>query len=70
VATALRIFIGVAVGLLFVCAFVASCSYKVTDKKLARIRYFNDKARAGENNTLTIAEQVEKDMLITELCGK
>lgn len=70
VATALRIFIGVAVGLLFVCAFIASCAYKVTDKKLARIRYFNDKTRAGQGHTLTIAEQVEKDMLISELCGK
>lgn len=70
VATALRIFIGVMVGVLFVTAFIASCSYKVTDKKLSRIRYFNDKARAGELDTLNLAEQVERDMLITELCGK
>ena len=41
VATALRIFIGVMVGVLFVTAFIASCSYKVTDKKLSRIRYFS-----------------------------
>ncbi len=70
VATALRIFIGVMVGVLFIVAFISSMCYRVTDKKLQRIRYFNDKNRAGENDTLTIAEQVEKEMLITELCGK
>ena len=58
------------VGVLFVTAFIASCLYKVTDKKISRIRYFNDKARAGELDTLNLAEQVERDMLITELCGK
>ncbi len=69
VATALRIFIGVTVCVLFICAFTASCFYKVTDKKLSRIRYFNDKARAGELDSLTIAEKVERQDLIKELCG-
>ncbi len=69
VATALRIFIGIAVGVLFLIAFAASCFYKVTDKKLSRIRYFNDKVREGALDSLTLAEQIEREKLVEELCG-
>lgn len=70
VAPALRIFIGVVVCILFVAAFFISLKYKVTDKKLQRVRYFNDKLREGQLDSLTIAEQVEREDLIKELCGK
>ena len=46
----------------------ASFKYTVTTKKLIRIRYFNDKTKAGE--PLTDEELLEKEKLIHDLYGK
>lgn len=66
---AVRILLGGGVTLLIVLAFVSSLMYKITDKKLARVRYFLDKQRAGENDTLTSEEKAERYALIDELAG-
>ncbi len=48
--------------------FIASIRYKVTSKKLSRIRYYLDKAREGnDENVLTEEEIKEKQELIKEL---
>lgn len=65
----IRLLLGISVFVLVVVAFIASMKYKVTDAKLLRIRYFNDKARAGENDTLTEEEKKEKEALIKHLAG-
>ena len=41
--------------------------YKITDKKLARVRYYLDVQRAGNNDTLTEEEQAEREALLNEL---
>lgn len=63
---AIRILMGVSVLLLISLAFYASMRYKVTNKKLDRIRYFNDAAK--ENKVLSDEEAAEKQKLIKELC--
>ncbi|MDR3294163.1 MAG: MFS transporter [Clostridiales bacterium] len=64
---AIRIMMGVSVVILLSAAYYASVKYTVTDSKLARVRYFNDRARCGENALLTAEEQQEKDKLLKEL---
>jgi oligogalacturonide transporter len=65
----IRLLLGISVFVLIVIAFIFSIKYKVTDAKLKRIRYFNEKTRAGENDTLTPEELKEKESLIKELAG-
>src|SRR5699024_5089927 len=49
VLTAIRVLLAVAVTLLLTIGFIASILYRVNDKRLSRIRYFNDKrAQVGE----------------------
>ncbi|MDD3946748.1 MAG: MFS transporter [Clostridia bacterium] len=62
---AIRIMLGVSVTLFLIMGFYASLKYKVNNKKLQRIRYFNEMNRADEE--LTEEEQEEKTALIREL---
>lgn len=62
---AIRIMLGVSVTLFLIMGFYASFRYKVTNKKLDRIRFFNEKSRS--NGTLSEAELQEKEALIREL---
>lgn len=63
---AIRIMLGVSVTLLISLGIFASLKYKVTDRKLKRIRYLNDKIRVGEE-PLTAEEEEEKAALLKEL---
>lgn len=67
VTLAIRILFGIIVVVMISLAIWASLKYKVTDKKLTRIKYFLEKQRAGENDMLTDEEKAEKDALIKEL---
>ena len=67
VTLAIRIMLGVIVVVMISIAIWASLKYKVTDQKLTRIKYFLEKQRAGENDTLTQEEKEEKEALIKEL---
>ena len=67
VTLAIRILFGVVVVVMISLAIWASLKYKVTDQKLTRIKYFLEKQRAGENDTLTDEEKAEKEALIKEL---
>ncbi|MDR2090217.1 MAG: MFS transporter [Clostridiales bacterium] len=62
---AIRLLLGISVVVLLSLAFAASMKYKVTDKKLARVRLFNEKNRGGIS--LTAEEQAEKEALLKEL---
>lgn len=64
---AIRIVLGVSSVILLAVAFWASMKYKVTDKKLARVRYFNEHQRQGTLSTLRPAELKERESLIAEL---
>ena len=50
-------------------AFAAAWYYKITDKKLERVRYFLEKHRAGEDGALTEEELAERDELVATLAG-
>ena len=67
VTVAIRVMFAVAVLVMISIGIWASVKYKVTDKKLARIKYFLEKQRAGENDTLTEEEKAEKQALLEEL---
>ena len=67
VTVAIRVMFAVAVLVMISIGIWASVKYKVTDKKLARIKYFLEKQRAGENDTLTEEEQAERQALLEEL---
>ncbi len=64
---AIRILFGIVVVVMISLAIWASLKYKVTDQKLTRIKYYLEKQRAGENDTLTDEEKAEKEALIKEL---
>lgn len=65
----IRLLLGISVLILVIVSFVASMQYKVTNEKLKRIRYFNEKTSNGENDTLTEEEKKEKYDLIKKLAG-
>lgn len=67
VTLAIRILFGAVVVVMISLAIWASFQYKVTDKKLMRIKYFLEKQRAGENDTLTDEEKAERETLLKEL---
>jgi Na+/melibiose symporter-like transporter len=52
--------------ILLILAFISSLKYRVTDKKLSRVRYFNEKKRDGALD-LTDEEKVEMQELLREL---
>ena len=67
VTLSIRILFAVAVLVLISLAIWASLKYKVNDQKLTRIKYYLEKQRAGENDTLTEEEQAERTALLEEL---
>lgn len=60
-----RILLGVSIVILITTAFIASLKYRVTDKKLERVRFYNDAETEGRE--LTEEETAEKDALLKEL---
>ena len=66
--TAIRVLLAVSVTVLITVGFIAACKYKVTDKKLERIRYFVDKRNEVGVEGFTAEEKAEYDALIKELC--
>ena len=64
---AIKLVMGISVAVLISFAFFASFRYKVTNKKLARIKYFNEKVEKGEYETLTEEEKLERIQLINQL---
>jgi Na+/melibiose symporter-like transporter len=66
---AIRVLLGISVTLLVSLAFYASIQYKVTNKKLERVRYFNNHSRNGTLDTLSTEETTERENLIAELAG-
>lgn len=67
VTIAIRVMFALAVLVMISIGIWASVKYKVNDKKLARIKYFLEKQRAGENDTLTEEEKAERAALLEEL---
>lgn len=67
VTNAIRILFALVVVVMISLAIWASLKYKVNDKKLTRIKYFLEKQRAGENDTLTEEEKAERAALLEEL---
>ena len=64
-----EVLLGASVTVLISLGFLFSMLYKITDKKLARVRYYLDVQRAGNNDTLTDGEQAEREALLNELAG-
>lgn len=67
---AIRLFMGIAIALLILIAFLASFRYKVTNKKLDRARYFIDRKAESGYAGLTAEEKIEYNQLCDELYGK
>ncbi len=65
---AIRVLLAVSVTVLITTGFIASLKYKVTDKKLERIRYFNEKRNEVGVENFTFDELVEYNKLKKELC--
>ncbi|MBR2349964.1 MAG: MFS transporter [Clostridia bacterium] len=66
----IRLLMGIAIAVLISIAMFASFKFKVTNKKLTRMRYFMDLNRAGQLDTITEEEAAERDQMIAELYGK
>ena len=67
VTTAIRVLFAVVVIVMIGLAIWASLKYKINDQKLTRIKYYLEKQRAGENDTLTEEEKAERQALLEEL---
>ncbi len=67
---AIKLVMGISVAVLIAFAFFSSLRYKVNNKKLARIKYFNEKVERGEYDTLTEEEKLERIQLINQLAFK
>ncbi|MDE5549207.1 MAG: MFS transporter, partial [Clostridia bacterium] len=67
VTNAIRILFAVVVIVMIGLAIWASLKYKVNDQKLTRIKYYLEKQRAGENDTLSEEEKAEREALLKEL---
>ena len=67
---AIRILMGGFIAIFISIAFIASFMYKVTNEKLARIKYFNELAQKGELANITEEENQERIALIEQLAGK
>lgn len=65
---AIRLLLGISVTVLLSVGFFASAKYKVTDKKLSRIRYFIEKRREAGLESFTEEEMAEYNKLQKELC--
>ncbi len=67
---AIRVVMGVFIVIFIAVALFASFKFKLTNKKLSRIRYFIDEEKEDGLTTLTKQELAERDALIAELYGK
>lgn len=65
---AIRLLIAITVTLLLTIGFIASIKYRVTDKRLARIRYFVLKRNESGEESFTAEEKEEYDKLRKLLC--
>ena len=65
---AIRLMLALSVTILLVFGFISSIKYKVTNQKLERIRFFNEKRRNSGVNSFTSEERSEFDALRKELC--
>lgn len=65
---AIRLVLGISIAVFISFALFASFKYKITSKKLERIRYFIDARKNGTE--LTPEEEEERAKLISELYGK
>lgn len=65
---AVRIVMGVSIAVFITIALIASFRYRITSKKLDRIRFFIDARKSGQ--PLTEEESAEREALIAELYGK
>lgn len=68
VLTTVKVIMGVSIAVFIAIALFASFRYKITTKKLERIRYFIDARKSGQ--VLTDEETQEREALIAELYGK
>ncbi len=65
---AIRLLLAISVTLLLGFGFLSSVKYKVTNAKLERIRYFNERRREVGEEGFTSEERIEFDALRRELC--
>jgi len=70
VLTTIRVLMGVSVAVLISLAMFCSIKFKLNNKILARMRYFNDKVKHGEFDTLNDEEREERKQLIITHYGK
>ena len=64
---AVRLIMGLAIVVFIAIAFYASFRYKITNKKLTRVRYFIEARKAG--TVLSDEEEAERTVLVHELYG-
>ena len=67
---AIRLMMGISIVILIGFALFCSFMFKVTDKKLQRMRYYIEKVKAEGLESLTVAEADERNAMIAELYGK
>ena len=67
VTNAIRILFALVVVVMIGLAIWASLKYKINDQKLTRIKYYLEKQRAGENDSLSEEEQAERKALLEDL---
>ena len=65
---AIRLMLAISVTLLLSFGFLSSIKYKVTNHKLERIRFFNEKRNSSGVDSFTSEERSEYDTLRKELC--
>ena len=65
---AVRLIMGLAIVVFIAIALWASFNYKITNKKLTRVRYFIEARKAG--TVLSEEEEAERTALVHELYGK
>lgn len=64
----IRLLMGIAIAVLIAIALIGSFMYKITSKKLIRVKYFLDHMHNGTLDQLTDEERAEMQALQTELC--
>ncbi len=65
---AIKLVLGISIAVFITIAMIASFKYKVTSKKLERMRYFIDTRKDG--GALTPEEEEEREKMVVELYGK
>jgi Na+/melibiose symporter-like transporter len=67
---AIRLLMGILIATLIAISLFSSFKFRVTNKKLERMRYFMDLNREGKLADITEEEKAEREALIHELYGK